>query len=72
MKAYLQPEDVAKMEKAAFNLRDKVLVQMLFHLGCRISEALGLTAEDVDFGHSMVTIKHQRSLPLDRLNLRMA
>ena len=55
MKVYLESEEVAKIEKAAFNLRDKVLVRMLFHLGCRVSEALSLTDENVDFGHSTVT-----------------
>ena len=61
MKAYLESEEVAKMEKAAFNLQDKVLVRMLFHLGCRVSEALSLTVENVDFGNSTVTIKHLKA-----------
>jgi integrase/recombinase XerD len=40
MKAYLEAKEVNLMEKAANCLRDRLLVRILFHLGCRISEAL--------------------------------
>lgn len=43
------------------NLRDKLFIRVLFHLGCRISEALGLTVEDVDFGHSTISIQHLKA-----------
>ena len=49
MKAYVEPEEVAQMEKVAGNLRDRLLIRMLFHLGCRVSEALGLSVEELDF-----------------------
>jgi len=58
MKAYLEPGEVAIMEKAASNLRDKLLIRTLFHLGCRVTEALGLTVKDIDFSRSLLTIKH--------------
>ncbi len=58
MKAYVEPEEVALMEKAASNLRDKLLIRTLFHLGCRISEALALKVEDIDFANGTVTIVH--------------
>ena len=58
MKAYVEPEEVAMMEKAASNLRDKLLIRVLFHLGCRISEALALKVEDIDFARGTVTILH--------------
>jgi len=61
MKAYLEPEEVALMEKAATNLRDRLLVCVLFRLGCRISEALGMKVEDIDFTRSTATIKHLKS-----------
>ena len=32
MKAYLESEEVAKLEIASFSLRDKLLIRMLFHL----------------------------------------
>ena len=69
MKAYLEPEEVAQMEKAASNLRDKLLIWMLFHLGCRVSEALGLAKDDIDLNQSILTIKHlKRRLKLSCSN----
>ena len=58
MKAYIEPEEVAMMEKAASNLRDRILIRLLFQLGCRISEALALKVEDIDFTRGTVTILH--------------
>jgi integrase/recombinase XerD len=58
VKAYIEPEEVSQMEKAASNLRDKLLIRVLFHLGCRVSEALGLATDDIDFNEATLTIKH--------------
>jgi len=58
MKTYLEPDEVTLMEKAASNLRDKILIRLLFHLGCRISEALALEVEDIDFTRGTITIIH--------------
>ena len=58
MKAYVEPDEVALMEQAASNLRDKLLIRLLFHLGCRISEALAIGVEDIDFIKGTVTIVH--------------
>jgi integrase/recombinase XerD len=58
MKAYLDPAEVKMLEDAAENLRDKLLIRTLFHLGCRVSEALALKVEDVDFIQGTVTIVH--------------
>lgn len=60
-KAYLEPEEIALMESEASNLRDRLLIRMLFHLGCRITEALRLTVCDIDFEHGTVTIQHLKS-----------
>lgn len=60
-KTYLEPEDVALVEKAATNLRDKLLVRLLFRLGCRISEALAIQVEDIDFARGTVTIEHLKT-----------
>ena len=57
-KTYIEPEDVILLEEAATNLRDKLLVRLLFRLGCRVSEALALTTDDIDFDHGSVTILH--------------
>jgi integrase/recombinase XerD len=61
MKTYLEPSEVTLLEEVATNLRDKLMIHLLFHLGCRISEALALTIEDVDFEHGTVTIKHLKT-----------
>jgi len=58
MKVYVEPEEVALMEEATTNLRDRLLIRILFHLGCRISEALPLEVKDIDFNQSAVTIQH--------------
>jgi integrase/recombinase XerD len=61
VKTYLNPSEISLLEQAATNLRDKLLIRVLFHLGCRVSEALGLTVEDVDLDHGTVTIKHLKA-----------
>ncbi len=60
-KAYLEPVEVERMEQAAEYLRDRLLIRLLFHLGCRISEALGISVGDIDFGHGTVTIQHLKA-----------
>jgi len=64
-KAYLETSEIQDLEKAATNLRDKLLIRLLFHLGCRISEALALGVKDIDFVRATVTIEHLKS----RINL---
>ena len=58
MKAYLEPLEVERLEQAGEYLRDKLLVRLLFRLGCRISEALGISVDDIDFVQGTVTIQH--------------
>jgi len=60
-KTYLEMEEVERLEEAAKYLRDKLLIRMLFHLGCRISEALGITVSDIDFNQGTVTIQHLKA-----------
>jgi integrase/recombinase XerD len=60
-KAYLELKDVKMLEDAAENLRDCLLVRLLFHLGCRVSEALALTTDDIDFDQGTVRIEHLKS-----------
>ena len=60
-KAYLEPAEIEKLEEAAQYLRDRLLIRLLFHLGCRISEALGITVGDVDFNLGTVTIQHLKA-----------
>ena len=61
MKAYLEPEEVEKLEKTAEYLRDRLLIRLLFHLGCRVSEVLGIRLDDIDLKHGMVTIEHLKA-----------
>lgn len=49
------------MDEQATCLRDRLLVRLLFRLGCRISEALALRVEDIDFERATVTIQHLKS-----------
>ena len=58
MKTYLEPKEIDLLEQAATNLRDRLLIRLLFHLGCRISEALSLKVDDIDFIQGTVTILH--------------
>lgn len=60
-KAYLDTGDVAKLEGAAEYLRDRLLIRVLFHLGCRVSEALALEVSNVDFNGGTVTIQHLKT-----------
>lgn len=57
-KVYLEANEIDRLQKAASNLRDKILIRLLFRLGCRISEALALKVEDIDFTRGTVTIIH--------------
>lgn len=61
MKTYLEPSEIASLEESATNLRDKLLIRLLFHLGCRVSEALAIKVEDIDLLHSTVIIIHLKS-----------
>ena len=61
MKTYLELIEITAMEKVAGNLRDRLLIRLLFYLGCRISEALALTVTDIDFAAGTVSIRHLKS-----------
>ena len=58
MKAYPEREDIDLMEQAATNWRDRLLVRLLFRLGCRISELLAVEVRGIDFTAGTITIKH--------------
>jgi len=61
MKAYVDPEEVALMENETTNLRDRLLIRLLFHSGCRVSEALALGVEDVDFASGTISVRQLKT-----------
>ena len=60
-KTYLESQEIHKLELAADNLRGRLLIRLLFHLGCRVSEALTLETRAIDFKSGTVTIQHLKS-----------
>lgn len=46
------------MEAQATNPRDRLMVRLLFRLGCRVSELLSVRPEDVDLESGLVVILH--------------
>jgi integrase len=48
-KAYLDPIEVDSLEKVTGNLRDRLFIRLLSHLGCRIAKAQALTVDDINF-----------------------
>ena len=61
MKTYLEPKEVELLEKAATNVRDRLLVRVIFCSMIRVSEAIGIRVEDVDFDQGTLTIKHLKT-----------
>jgi integrase/recombinase XerD len=61
MKAYLEQSEVERLEKSATCFRDRLLIRLLFRLGCRISEVLALKVQDIDFDQATVTIIHLKA-----------
>ena len=61
MKAYLEQAEIEKLELAAEFLRDKILIRLLWRLGCRISEVLGIAVDNIDFNQRTITIEHLKA-----------
>jgi len=61
VKTYLEPNEIELMEKVAACFRDRLLIRLLFRLGCRISEALALEVSDIDFERGTATILHLKT-----------
>jgi integrase/recombinase XerD len=71
-KAYLEPDEVVLLEGGALAydrkerkwkpcLMYQLLIRLLFRLGCRVSEVLGIAVDDIDFRHKRVTIQHLKT-----------
>jgi integrase/recombinase XerD len=61
MKTYLNFRDVELLEKGADSVRDRLLVRLLFRLGCRVSEVLKLKVSDIDYEQATITILHLKT-----------
>ena len=61
MNTYLGIPEIERLEAAATNTRDKLFVRFVSHTGCRVSEALALTTDDIDFERGTVRIQHLKS-----------
>ena len=61
MKTYLELEEISLLENEAANHRDRLLIRVLFRTGCRVSEALAIRVEDIDFEHGTITIRHLKA-----------
>jgi integrase/recombinase XerD len=60
-KTYLEIEEVEKLENAARWPRDRLLVRIIFWGMIRVSEAVALQVEDIDFDLGTLTIKHLKT-----------
>ena len=79
-KGYLTPEEVRTVISKARNLRDRLLMRLLWATGCRLNEMLLLTVDDVSWGDRalyMWTLKrkkkrrYQRLVPVDEITLNL-
>jgi integrase/recombinase XerD len=61
MKAYVDFSDIQVLEQVASRQRDRLLIRLLSRLGCRISEALALRVDDIDFAQGTVIIIHLKA-----------
>lgn len=56
--ARLHSGDITKLEKAAQSPRDKLIIQLLATLGCKVSDLLNLEVKDIDFRKGVITYTH--------------
>jgi integrase/recombinase XerD len=61
LRTYLELSEIQLLADQAGNLRDRLLVHILFHLGCRVSEALNLIVDDIDFDGHVIRIQHLKT-----------
>jgi len=61
MHTYIELKDIEAMEQNALCLRDKLLIRLLFRLGCRISEILAIKLSDIDSEKGTITIQHLKT-----------
>jgi len=57
-RAFLEPEQIKRLIGVATNPRDRAFVALLARTGMRISEAIHLKVNDIDFEKELLTIVH--------------
>lgn len=58
---YLEITETEKLESMANTPRDRLLIRILNRLGCRVSEALGIPLDNIEFSAGTITIVHLKS-----------
>lgn len=58
IKTFLVQKEITAMIESANNLRDKVILTFLADCGCRVSELLAISFENIDLEHREVLIPH--------------
>jgi integrase len=54
---YLSDEELARLNSCISDLRDRVIVKLLYELGCTQKEAVNVRVRDVDFQHFSINIQ---------------
>ncbi|WAH36414.1 tyrosine-type recombinase/integrase [Alicyclobacillus dauci] len=57
----LSEEEISRLSNACTNIRDKLLLSVLYDGGLRISEALSLWIEDFDIGKQSIRIRNSKT-----------
>lgn len=60
----LQPEEVSALIDTSQNVRDRLLMSLLFSTGCRIAEALSINRGDIQGDHITVIGKNHKYRPV--------
>jgi len=80
LRGYLRPEEVRKVIDHARTFRDRLMLRILWVTGCRVTEMLRLTVEDVNYRDRVLILwtlkrkkgrEYQRMVPVDPKTLRM-
>ena len=66
MKTFLTQEDINTIVESAPTLQDRLIIDLLWHTGIRVTELIGIRAEDIDWDNRLITIRHLKSRGEDR------
>lgn len=63
----IEPDDIKKLLKRRYSLRDKCMIFILLRTGMRISELLNLKPQDIHLRERMILIKHSAKTGVGRI-----